>query len=302
MKLGIYNTKNLTKKQIIEYTISFNQAFNQKKEVDFFLKKYLNSPLDYSFHSFAIIEKKIVAACTIIPYKYKISRKDVIIGLVVDTFILKEQRKKDPFLLLKMYKILKSEIMKNKLIATVSVPNINAYAYWKKIVKCQDLMNLNYYITLNNKIILNFLQILNKYILRNNSESQKKIRLLKHKKFYKQRLIFNHKIYENDNYRCVFTFHNEKNKKIAYLIDFYNIKNNKRDLSSLIFSIENIKNNSADIIVFVGKIDFKQLFLLKIPSFLEPKKLNVIIDNFENHKELLNNDNWDFGLLNYDVR
>ena len=73
-------------------------------------------------------------------------------------------------------------------------------------------------------------------------------------------------------------------------------------MSSLIFSIENIKNNNADIIIFVGKIDLNQLLLIKIPGFLEPKKLNVIIDNFENHKELLINDNWDFGLLNYDVR
>lgn len=287
---------------MIEYTISFNQAFSQNKEVDFFLKKYLNSPLDYSFHSFAINEKKIVAACTIIPYEYKISERDVLIGLVVDTFILKEHRKKDPFLLLKMYKSLKSEIRKNKLIATVSVPNLNAYDYWKKIVKCQDLMNLNYYITLNNKMILNFLQIINKFILRNNSQSQKKIRVVKNKKFYKQRLIFNHKIYENDNHRSIFTFHSEKNKNIAYLIDFYNIKTNKKDLGSLIFSIENIKNNNADIIIYVGKIDLNQLLLIKIPSFLEPKKLNVIIDNFENHEELLINDNWDFGLLNYDVR
>ena len=95
MKLGTYNTKNLTKKQIIEYTISFNQAFNQNKEIDFFLKKYLNSPLDYSFHSFAFIEKKIIAACTIIPYEYKISEKNAMIGLVVDTFILKEYRKRN---------------------------------------------------------------------------------------------------------------------------------------------------------------------------------------------------------------
>ena len=302
MKLGIYNTKNLTKKQLIEYTISFNQAFCLNEEVDFFLKKYLNSPLEYSFHSFAINEKKIVAACTIIPYKYKIFEKDVLLGLVVDTFILKEHRKKDPFLLLKMYKSLKSEIRKKNLIATVSVPNLNAYAYWKKIVKCQDLMNLNYYIILNNKIILNFLQIISKIILRNNSQSQKKIRIVKNKKFYKQRLTFNHKIYEDDNYRSVFTFHNEKNKNIAYLIDFYNTKTNEKDMSSLIFSINNIKNNNADVIIFVGKIDLNQLLLIKIPSFLEPKKLNVIIDNFENHEELLISDNWDFGLLNYDVR
>ena len=302
MRLGTYNTKNLTKRQIIEYTLSFNQAFSQNKEVNFFLKKYLNSPLDYSFHSFAINEKKIVAACTIIPYEYKISEKDVLIGLVVDTFILKEFRKKDPFLLLKMYKSLKSEIRKKELIATVSVPNLNAYNYWKKIVKCRDLMNLNYYIILNNKIILNFLQIINKFILRNNSQSQKKIRIVKNKKFYKQRLTFNHKIYEDDNYRCVFTFHNEKNKNIAYLIDFYNTKTNEKDMSSLIFSINNIKNNNADVIIFVGKIDLNQLLLIKIPSFLEPKKLNVIIDNFENHEELLISDNWDFGLLNYDVR
>ena len=46
----------------------------------------------------------------------------------------------------------------------------------------------------------------------------------------------------------------KKNKKIAYLIDFYDIKTFKKDLNSLIFSLENIKKSDADIIIFVEKL------------------------------------------------
>ena len=303
MQINFYNTKELSENIFEEYSKSFNQVFKQKKNIDFFKKKYLNNSLKFSFHSFYIKNNKVIGACTVIPFEYDVFGTKSLLGLVVDTFILNEYRKEDPFLLLRMYKKLKNELIKNKIIATVSVPNVNAYEYWKKIVRCKDLLRLNYYVNLNNDFSIKLLYYINKFLFKNEIKSSKKIKIIRSKDFYSQRLFYDYKIFKNNNYQCVFTFHKEKNKKVAYLLDFFNLKSLNRDINSLIYSMNCLKDIDTDLVMFVGKIEFKQLFLFKVPSLFEPKKLDVIIDNFEkNQKELLNFHNWDFGLLNFDVR
>ena len=124
----------------------------------------------------------------------------------------------------------------------------------------------------------------------------------------KQRYTANHKIIKNSKsffaYRVVF----EEGLNACYLIDFYNSKNHKKDTQSLRKAIKYIlQNEQTDIIIFVGKLNFSQLLLFKVPYKFEPKHLYftadiLIPEKISNTEFIYNIKNWDFGLFNYDVR
>ena len=67
-----------------------------------------------------------------------------------------------------------------------------------------------------------------------------------------------------------------------------------------------LKNENIDTIIYVGLVNLFQFSLIKVPKFLEPRTLPLIFQNINcNDKEVIvakNINNWDFSLMNYDVR
>ena len=152
MKVKIFRTSKINKELFNDYIKSFNNVFKNNYNFYYFLKKYNETPLKFSFHAFLIVDKKICGACTIIPYEYNLSSEVKFIGLAVDTFILEDYRKKNPFILYKLYNNLKKELINYNLIGVVSVPNDNAFRYWTKINKFKYLGNLQYNIFFKNPV------------------------------------------------------------------------------------------------------------------------------------------------------
>ena len=320
MNLKFYKTNDISNDLLNSYTSEFNSIFNKNKSLQYFKKKYVNNITGSSYHVFLVDKNKVVGACTIIPYNYKIDSHKHLIGLAVDTFIHLDYRKKDPFILLNMYNLLKKELKKANIIAVVAVPNDNAYMYWKKVVRMKDLFSINYYLfPLNIFFKMNFnLSFLSLFIYTVFLNLNKLIfKFFKHNKidlsfiqidncieFQKQRYIDDQKIFENDNFKSVFAIVYENNIKTAYLIDFLNKKNGQKDCKSLLFSFEQIKSYNVDLILFLGVINCYQLLIFKLPKLFEPKTLNLIIDviNKDFSEILMKKTNWDFGLINFDVR
>ena len=319
MKIYFHKTTSISENIFTSYTRAFNKTFDLNKDEKYFKKKYLKTKTGYSFHCFVYENNHIVGACTVIPYEYKLGISSFLIGLAVDTFIQEDYRKKNPFLLLEMYKLIRKELKKKSIVAVLAVPNINAYSYWKKVVRFKDLFSLRYHLFIPNilfkfnynlfvfsNVIYSLFIYLNTFLSLISKENKKKykIQLHKHKSFIHQRYIDNQIISENDKYRTVFSIVNEKKIKTAYLIDFENIKNQKKDYNSLIYSFKKIKKYNVDLILYVGVINFKQLLLFKVPRKIEPKSLKLIIDVLDSQfkTDLMNPSNWDFGLINFDVR
>ena len=69
--------------------------------------------------------------------------------------------------------------------------------------------------------------------------------------------------------------------------------------------IKVIRQQNVDLIIYVGKMGVFQTLFIKVPKKLEPKKLplmcDVLIPN-DKFSDIYDINNWDFGLLNYDVR
>ncbi len=321
MQIVFRTTSQITTDEWKSYTLAFNQVFEKEYTIDFFQHKYSLTIDEDAYHVFLKEETTIVGACTVIPYVYDMEGEMIRCGLAVDVFILPEFRT-DPMALHRMYKILKKELIQKEIALVIAVPNDMAHPYWKNVVKWKDCGFLNYYalplkvgnVTGKLKAILNPLSfayvrlmlLLSRCIA--STEKQSKIKINRNNTIIeKQRYTQEHHQLRMQNAYASYRIVNEEGIKTCYLIDFYNLRKACKDATSLYKSIKTIRSTeNVDIIVFVGKLKFFQLFLLKVPFRFEPKHLYLMTDILipERINTTLLNEfrNWDFGLFNYDVR
>ena len=96
---------------------------------------------------------------------------------------------------------------------------------------------------------------------------------------------------------------NEEGVKTAYIIEA--TQEGKRSMKAFLKVIKVIRQQNVDLIIYVGKMGVFQTLFIKVPKKLEPKKLplmcDVLIPN-DKFSDIYDINNWDFGLLNYDVR
>lgn len=313
-------TTGIDKSLSESYTNSFNEIFNKNIKYDHFERKYLNNYLGFSYHCFAIDNGLVVGACSGIPQKYNLFGIVQNISLLVDVFILEDYRT-DPLLLKKMYMKLKDSIKVHDTKFVIAVPNENAYFYWTKIVKFQVVGNLSFYffplkfenfITIPGVNLFNFLlKILLKVLIWFNYlipafNKKKDIYMEKDKTFYLGRFSTMHsKIISKRSEELYYMNFDEKNFSVSYLLDYgESHENYKSNFLSLINHV--LKNETPDLIAFVGEIKFLQLLLLKLPKKFEPQKLPLCIDVIDHESisepKMMNIKNWDFSLINFDVR
>ncbi|MFZ4400707.1 MAG: GNAT family N-acetyltransferase [Bacteroidales bacterium] len=321
MKIEFQTTTEITTTYWESYTSSFNQVFEKEYKSDYFKHKYQYTIDDNSYHVFLTEESSIVGGCTVIPYEYFIDESIVRCGLAVDVFILPEYRT-DPLALYRMYKALKKELIQRGISMVIAVPNDVAYPYWKNVVKWKDVGFLNYYAlpvkagTVVSKFpfLINPLSFIYSHFMlflsgfNYSCEKFSKIRINRQNKVIeKQRYTQEHIQIHKDDFYASYRIVNEDGIKTCYLIDFYSISKACKDAFSLQKAIKTIlATEKIDIIIFVGKLNFFQLLLLKVPFKFEPKHLfftaDILIPENINTELIYNIQNWDFGLFNYDVR
>ncbi len=323
MEILIKTSRNLKEQEWISYIDSFNQVFQKNFHKEYFEQKYLNTIDLHSYHSILKEEERIVGSCSVIPFNYLFESRQLKIGLAVDVFILEEYRS-DPLSLLRMYKKLKKKLIEENIFCVLAVPNDKVYSYWKNVVKWKDIGPLDYYflpIKAGNVLhkmnsALNFfsqkvvyLPILLSRIFNSVADSIP-IRIDRSITFLEEhRYTSDHYVVRKENAFFSYRIVTEEAGEVAcYLIDFYNQDSKKKDSQTLVKAVNHIKKKEKiDIIIFVGKLSFFQLLLIKVPRKFEPKRLNLTIDilfaeKFDNPNMLLEIANWDFGLFNFDVR
>ncbi len=321
MQVEFRTTSEIATPEWESYVSAFNRVFEKNYSISFFQHKYQNTIDTNSYHVFLKEGDIIVGACTVIPYEYYFEENNTRTGLAVDVFILPEFRT-DPLALYRIYKTLKKELIQCGIALVIAVPNDMVYSYWKNVVKWKDIGFLNYYalpvkagsVVAKLPAILNplsycyswFMVFLSNFIF--STEQYSKIRINRANKIIeKQRYTNNHIQFTFDNTYFSYRIVNEDGVNTCYLIDLYNIKKKRKDAISLKKAIKKIiATESVDIIVFVGKLSFFQMLLLKVPFKFEPKHLyftsDILIPENINPVLISNINNWDFGLFNYDVR
>lgn len=302
---------------------SFNEVFDIDLSESYFQQKYLQTPKGYSYHTYMIADNKVVGSCNVVPYQYLVGREMKTFGLMTDIFIHSSYRG-NPLSMMKMISAIKEQLKKEDIPFLMAVPNSNSYPYLKKIVKWKDIGQLSYFAlpvrignVLKKTAFLNgiskiytmlHLQVaaLMSFFL-NKEQASKNIRINQQNPLFDIHRYYDyHKKVKLKNgqffsYRMV----NENGVNTAYIIDFFN-KNLKKDSMTLNKACRYIcKNERPDLILYVGDLSFFQLNLIKIPRSKEPKPLHfageILLPNEINTK-IFDFKEWDFGLLNYDVR
>ncbi|MDD4244376.1 MAG: hypothetical protein PHG08_08735, partial [Bacilli bacterium] len=293
MEIVIKSSSELSQSDWESYVFGFNEVFNKTETIENFKHKYLNTIDDHSYHALLTNNNDIVGGCTVIPYQYNIYETTERIGLAVDVFI-REQFRTDLMALYRMYKRLKNELISHGIVLVVAVPNDVSYPYWKNIVKWKDVGLLKYYafpVKAGNVLkkattFANFFSgLFSKFLLlisyfTNSSEKSLPVSIDRSdNSIEKQRYTPNHKIIKDSKSFFAYRVVNEEGLNACYLIDFYNTKNQKKDSQSLRKAIKYIlQNEQTDIIIFVGKLNFFQFLLFKVPYKYEPKHLNFTAD------------------------
>jgi len=323
MEIKVITTDQFTKKQLDSFVRNFNLVFDKEFDENYFLRKYTNNIYKKSFHCFySDSNDEVWGSVNIIPFNYDYFGKIVVIGLVVDVFIHPGKRN-DPLALLKMYKTIKPILKLNSISAIVAVPNALIHKYWKQVVKWHDIGILETWIIAQKianvlpiktlSALINVISLVGYRILylsckvismfANQSAKQRNIRLVKDDNFENFRYSTDHFII-NGNISYRYSVFNEENYKVAYLLDFFS-KKNKKDFKSLVFALGKLMKLDVDALIFIGSLNIFQVVFIKIPVKKLPRKLYFmgdIIDERIIDERFYEFTNWDFGLLNFDVR
>lgn len=323
MSIETYKTPGLSDSDWQQIAKGFSKSFDRKKDKQEFLNYYQRNEFGYSYHAVARNrDNKIYGYTSVVPFYYTIDGETVKIGLSGGSFVLEKYRS-DIFIFKKMYDKLKESCSTDNLIGIVGVPNSNSFQYTIKILKKKHLRDLNYYVLpvaphsslSNNAVIktgLSFIARLfagaNKLVSRlfNFKEEKKSVKLVESESFLESRLDEKYVKLRHKDMSGAYRMYDEDGRNVAYIMRFS--EEGRRTYRALSYLVQEIiKRENPDLVFHIGTLDLRQFLLFKIPERFEPKKLPLTITFLENctdkYKEsLLSVDEWDFGLINFDVR
>lgn len=322
MNIKVYTTPEISNKIWEEIIFGFQEAFEKSDiSIEALRTAALNTFCGYSYHAIATDENGELAGYNIfIPFLYNKGFKVIVSG---STFVRKKFRK-DIFLLADMIEALRVQAKKDGFIVELGVPNINAINYAIKVNGLKVIADLNYYVLpiriskfikrTNIKVLDNITYIFSFIILgfaklfavfSNTKEKKVKYEINSDEDFWKTR--FNQEQYKknfnNGEIKFCYRIVNEKGINTAYLMDFR--EQDERSFKALINFVEYILLNEStiDAILFVGFLRLRQFLLIKTPKKYVPKQLPLTYFLYDNSYEDMGiADNWNFSLMNFDVR
>lgn len=292
----------------------FNEVFLRERTVEEFDRQYLNNPEGFSYHSFAIEDGKIVASNSMVPSVYLYNGMKVSFVNSVDTMISENHRGLENF-----YDMIKASFGDSEergYDAVYGFPNDNSYELFTKLKFMRDVGKLDTYClpyrlggVKKGLKVLNPLSMLfcilwvsccsmfaskkkSTFFIEKEASSFNSTRYRRGDGVYSVvDGLFAYKVIEYDGVRT------------AFIIDVFE-KSAANFTKAVKYLIKNEKKN-FDIVLYVGHLRFSSYGLIKIPRKYEPKHFNFTARVFNKatieNKALLDIDNWDINLSNYDV-
>ena len=323
--IKVYKTFEIDNPLWEQIVDGFNESFDHQSSIENFKRGLsIRNKWGYAYHAIAIDEKTgdLKGFNTYHPYLYKNGLKFLLAGSV---FVRKKYRK-DIFIFLDMLEELKRVCVSDGFVVALGVPNHNAIDYSIKFLGSNLVGYLNYYILpvhpskcLSKPFlkpfdgIMRFLVtgdvLVNRAISKffNAKEKEVKYALDVNDEYLKVRFGSPfYKKYQSGVYLAYYRIVDENGIITAYLMDFR--EKNQRTKRSLANAVSFIlKEENVDVILFVGFLRLKQSILLNVPRKYVPKPLPLtcgIIDDTKRKelKDIVNEDNWNFSLMNFDVR
>ncbi len=325
MQISVVKSTELSDTDWQQITDGFNVSFERETKEGQFKKYYCTNTFGYSYHAIGRNEEgKICAHSSVIPIYYVVHGERYKFGQGGTSFVLKEYRK-DIFLFAELYNALKVHCGADAVKVIAGVSNKKSFKYAIVITKSTYLKDLNYYIlpVSISKIVkkkqlaffdvvwripLFILLAINRWVsyIVNSKEKEWPVKLLLNDDFIKNRIGDKYKKYEGRQTAGIYRMYDEEGIKTAYIMDFRQKgKRTHRALISLVAYI--IRTEKPDAVLFIGDLQLKQFLLFKVPAKKVPQRFPITIDYLGEDNEgvkkiVLSPDNWDFSLINFDVR
>lgn len=325
-EITVKKTHEISEAEWTEITAGFNEEFKKGKTAAALIKYYKANICGYSYHGIAKTENGIIAGfSSIVPFKYSdAAGGEFLTGLSGGTFV-KTAYRNDIFIFHDIYKALRKACVQDGITAVLGVPNKNSYKYLVKLLGFTFLYNLPYYVlpvslsgVLSRKLpkplnalyfvfVWLYTRMVNLFCVLYNPAEKKSTYTISLSP-ETSRLRFNEQYTSVAEKETSFTYriYNERNMNIAYLFHFAQKgQRNARALSKAINYITS--KEKIDLVIFVGKLDMPQCLLLKLPVKKQPQQLPLTIDILlpetdKRHVSFKEPANWNFGLMNFDVR
>lgn len=325
-EIVVKKTHDISDAEWMEITTGFNEEFKREKKPAELIRYFKTNACGYSYHGIAKDENGDIAGfSSIMPYKYKdVNGNEFLTGLSGSTFVKKEFRN-DIFVFNDIYKGLRLACSQDGIMAILGVPNKNSFTYLIKLLRFIFLYNLPYYVLpvkpsaviskklpgMVNGVYYVCLWLYVKIIklvsfIYNPAEQQSHYTVSLSPELYSQRFNEAYTTISKKQFSYTYRIYTERNMQVAYLFQF--TQNGKRTLKALSKAVGHIiTKEKVDLIIFVGKLKMQQPILLKLPESKHPQPLPLTVDILlpetdKRYSEMKEAVNWNFGLMNFDVR
>jgi hypothetical protein len=314
--LTFKRTNELTESEQQQMRDLFEAVFNKKMTKDVFERKFFCTPQGYSYHGLMLHEENIVGASSAVPGRYKFFGQEHIFSLSVDTMIDPKYRGGGHFL--KMINLVHQGLINDGIPFIFGFPNEHFYAVQKRLLKYEDIGELDYYVLpLNIGSIIRKLKPLNfmsrgfcklaaRYCrIPDNSEAGHSIEKVVDKQFEQHRYDSSYsRIPLGEGAECVYKIYKEEGGILTlYIIDVIPLM-----VASLTRAIKQICRTAVknvDIIIYVGKLPSKPAGLWITPDSKRPQRIRmtgkILIPNVIDDSVFEIN-NWCVNISNFDVR
>lgn len=324
MEIQVFKTYEIPDGMWEKIAEGFRESFNIDTNAERMKTAFcVRNKLGYGYHAVALTEEGEVAGYNVFsPTFYKGDLRAVVSG---STYVRPKFRTHE-MLFMNMVQALRKAVLNDGYRIEIGVPNHNSEKFALKILKLKPIADLDYYI-----LPLNLSKSLNKPLLRpldglvrafaflhlwfnslysrvvNTEAHPVKYELEYDKDFGGYRFPeTKYKSYKDERYEAYWSIYNENGALTAYLMDYR--ENGKKTYRALYQAVKAIfKDGGIDAILYVGFLRLKQALLFKVPKRFIPKRLPLTYyvlnkEDKEFFKDMQDKDNWDFSLMNFDVR
>ncbi len=310
-------TNEFTEKERDQFAGLFGLTFPKHMTAALFNRKYMHTPVGYSYHGLMLADNSIVGAYNLIPYVYRYFGKDVTFCLSVDAMIHEHHRTR-PFDFMKMANTALAAVKQDGICFAFGFPNSNAYEFTKRVLKWRDVGELDYYI-LPCKVgaVMPKLAWLNLTSMACSS-------LLARFPLGRSRTCHTYNIekMESEGYnehrydasytridlgalgQCIYTTCEEdKGVKVLYVIDVLPLTPAAFDSAIERVHAESIRG--VDLFMYAGKLPFIPTKMIRLPRSMRPREIHMcgrILGPETVDDRVFDVENWNINISNFDVR
>jgi hypothetical protein len=315
IQVTLKRTDQLTKSEQQQMRDLFGMVFNKKMTKDSFERKFFYTPKGYSYHGLMLHNENIVGASSAVPVRYKLFGKERTFSLSVDTMI--DAKYRGGGHLMKMINLVHQGLVHDDIPFIFGFPNEHFYAVQKRLLKYEDIGELEYYVLpLNIGSVIRKLKPLNvlsrgffKLTARfcripNNSEAEHGISKVMDNQFELHRYDASYsRIALGQTAECIYKIYEEEGIRTLYIIDVFPLT--AATLARAVKQICKTAVKTVDIIIYVGKLTSKPAGLWITPDSKKPQRIRMtgkilipdIIDS-----SVFEINNWCVNISNFDVR